>query len=518
MTPQGRESFKAEFVKLKSLKHPNILKVYEMVEGQDLIDGTLQDQVFVITDLARGGDLHSYMRKVIEHSAVTEEWVAGVFKQALRGVAYLHRLGGIIHNDIKPENILVMDEFSQRSPNKIPTVVLTDFGRAQFHRDQHFVHGDPRYQSPETWKVLTDLWSDNNYADLDLQTGAKADVWSLGATLFELLSGGCLPFLYQQCDLDTFMEGDAMIDRMRDALASDEPVRLVPYCRTASAHAMDLLTLLLDKDPQRRPSAEKVLQHQWFFQHGRPLSSHVTCSLKYYATKGRAHAMLLSALSMKLQSDHYKRMGEVFAAINSKHSGEITFPEFKSAFEGGVLSLSGATPERLRSMFNAADVDQNGKLNFNEFVAVTFDWHSLDHHELDRHLLKLFDELDRHGHGHINSAQLSRVFQGTLDRAMLQDTFAMADADGDGKISKDDLKNFLFTPASREDLERILRHEQRSSLGCFAGVASALCGNLLQFPWNKAAAMPLEAMLALQQQRRPSAMLRSASELILVPL
>lgn len=480
ITHQGQLDFEAEFKKMKALHHANILKVYEMVKGQEYIDGELQDQIFVVTDLAKGGDLHSYLRKVIEHGALTEEWVAGVFKKALSGVVHLHHTGKMIHNDIKPENILVMDPFDPESPSTVPLVVLTDFGRAQFHKDTNFVHGDPRYQSPETWTVLTALWNDQPHDDLDVRTGEKADVWSLGATLFELLSGGFLPFLYRQCDLDTFMTNDDMSNRLQKALASDLPVLLVPYCRKSSEPAKDLLSKLLQKDHKKRPTALEALEHTWFSIHDTPVDSEVARSLKYNATKGRAHAILLNALSMKLQSDHYKKMEPVFASIDSNKSGQVNFSEFKSAIDRGVACIKGASSEEaMKKMFRMADVDKNGKLNFTEFVAVTFDWDSLSHKELDLHLMKLFSDLDKDGNGHIDLKELGNIFQGTVDRSIMREIFAVVDANSDGTISKSELQTFLLEPATPADLERTKQDELRSKLGCFgclAGVVSRICG------------------------------------------
>ena len=72
----------------------------------------------IISELARGGDLHGYMEQVIAHGDFSEGRIANVVYQVLAGVAFLHS-SGCVHNDLKPDNILI---------DKDGHVKLTDFG------------------------------------------------------------------------------------------------------------------------------------------------------------------------------------------------------------------------------------------------------------------------------------------------------------------------------------------------------------------------------------------------------
>lgn len=484
-TPEGLRKFKEEFQKLKELRHPQVLKVWEMIEEAEvLVNGELRNQNYVITDYARGGDLYHYLRKVVEHRALTEEWAAGVFKQAMNGVVFLHR-NGVVHNDLKPDNILMNGAFSPTEPGKVPLVVLTDFGRATLARDMGFSHGDPRYQSPETWRVLQAMWDDDQYVDLELQMGFKADVWSMGATLYEVLSGGKIPFLYRACDLMELMDSEDISREMREALWDARPVRVRPYCVGASSEAESLLLQLMAKEPDERPSALNALKHPWFSVKGRPIDDVLSKGLRFNAQKGEAHAMLLSALASQVTSEHYKECAEAFGQVDDNNSGTLNLTEFKLAFKTSSTkssSFGGAiSDEELERMFRIADIDKNGKLSFEEFMAVTFDWRTVDPKILDSKLDRLFRDMDTDGNGSIDPDELGRAFHGVLSNQELAEIFTLIDRDGDGRVSLKELHDFLFKPMTEEDRLVIanvsrLRATHRDRFACLAKCLEGLCG------------------------------------------
>merc|ERR1740129_2560616 len=156
-----------------------------------------------------------------------------------------------------------MEEFDPSNPHKVPWVQISDYGTATFSRDTSFSWGDPRYQSPETWSRLRMVMEKGRAPRSLYKVGAKADVWSMGATLFELLSGGKIPFLYQHASLKDVLDNKELWTKLRDGIAEEE-IEIRKYCPNVSFEVEELLELMLKKEPDERPTAAEVLNHRWF--------------------------------------------------------------------------------------------------------------------------------------------------------------------------------------------------------------------------------------------------------------
>jgi len=95
--------------------HPNILKLRKVHISQRFL--------FIVTDLASGGSLKSYMRlKQITKQHLSDEECSCIVRQILEGLAHIHNLN-ILHRDIKPKNILV-----KQNKQKELEVIIADLG------------------------------------------------------------------------------------------------------------------------------------------------------------------------------------------------------------------------------------------------------------------------------------------------------------------------------------------------------------------------------------------------------
>lgn len=466
--PIAIADLRKEFDYLKCLQHPNISKVVELVLGKELENGQWTDRRYVISELAAGSDLLHYIRKMIQHQCtLREDWMAKVLHQILGGVAYLHSQR-VVHNDLKPDNILCVQEFQPESPNLVPWVTVTDFGCAKVQDEIEFVCGDPRYQSPETLRALIAHLKGNETASLDRQIGFAADIWSLGVTLFELLSGGVMPFIYEAVHNVTDVTHDPKRWETLKKEVMNEEVQIDPYLSGATQDARNLVLRMLAKDWKARPSALEVLEDRWFTsKNHHSLSEENLARLELKKTKGMAHTLLLNAMAMKLQRSHYEESWKVFQQIDVDNDGSLSLEEFQQAFEllatsptSGYLCKSpdGKDDSKgawLSHMFHMADIDRNGLLNFPEFVAVTFDWSTLEKPVLDGILRRLFNQLDKDGNGEVSVEELAEIFKGALSWSELEQVCARIDADCDGHVTVEELETFLFQSISDEDLTRL---------------------------------------------------------------
>ena len=96
---------------LKTLDHPNILKVLEFYQNEKYF--------FIVTEYLEGGELFD---RIMECQSFTEEGSSEVMEQIVSAVLYLHK-HGFIHRDLKPENII----FETKDPKSKIKVTLTNF-------------------------------------------------------------------------------------------------------------------------------------------------------------------------------------------------------------------------------------------------------------------------------------------------------------------------------------------------------------------------------------------------------
>lgn len=158
---EAHARFRREIDNVARLNHPNIVRVFEA--------GEIEGHSFFTMEFLEGRDAEDLIKK----SPLSPDDAAGIIEAVARAVGEAHR-NAIVHRDIKPGNIILRAD---------DTPVLTDFGLAQDlgHSEQltqtGVSMGTPAYMSPEQARGERD------------RVGVKSDIYSLGATLFTLLTG-----------------------------------------------------------------------------------------------------------------------------------------------------------------------------------------------------------------------------------------------------------------------------------------------------------------------------------------
>ncbi|CAO3676080.1 unnamed protein product [Umbelopsis ramanniana] len=210
-------------------KHPNVLRVYgSFVQGSKL---------YIVTPYLFGGSCLDIM-KTAYPEGLDEISIATILKQALEALIYLHK-NGHIHRDVKSGNLL-MDEDG--------TVLLADFGVSS-----SLVETGERGGVRKTF-VGTPCWMAPEVMD---QAGYdyKADIWSFGITAIELATGHA-PFAKYP-----------PIKVLMMTLSNDPPTLIRENTKHKYSKTFkDMIDLCLNKDPAKRPTAEKLLQHIFFKQ------------------------------------------------------------------------------------------------------------------------------------------------------------------------------------------------------------------------------------------------------------
>ncbi|KAJ3229656.1 hypothetical protein HDU81_005190 [Chytriomyces hyalinus] len=243
-----------------SLDHPNILCMHEVLE--------LDDAVCIVSEHAAGGSLLDYLTS---RGCASERVARHMFLQLAQAVSYMHKTAGVIHRDLKCENVLVLEDWEQKNAeagnnNKewIPTLKIADFGLSEFIRDDST--DDCASPTSPTAPPLERRLSTSSCAvgslhycaPEDLQeaasdgamNGASSDVWALGCILYAMLTGalpfndGFLPRLQQ-----TIMNGTYDASRLESCDVSDG--------------AQQLLKGIFCVDVPQRFTIEDVLASEW---------------------------------------------------------------------------------------------------------------------------------------------------------------------------------------------------------------------------------------------------------------
>jgi len=188
------------------------------------------DVAFVlIMELATGGDLQSILD---EECVPYERHVASSLRQVLQGLVAMHSRG-LVHLDIKPQNIVLMGEFPECD------VKLCDFEISRLLTpgcEIRDILGTPDYVAPEiiSFEPIT----------------TKTDMWSFGVMVYSLLTGFS-PFTGDG-DTETFVN--------ISQVSLDFPKELF---EDISTDAIDFISKLLVRLPEERMSAEECLDHSW---------------------------------------------------------------------------------------------------------------------------------------------------------------------------------------------------------------------------------------------------------------
>src|SRR5215208_4155121 len=156
--------FRREGRTAASLSHPNVVQVYDAGEG--VLDG--HETSYIVVEYVPGGDLKDLIDR---RGPLPGPMLSRIGASVADGLAHAHERG-VIHRDIKPQNVLI-DEYG--SPK------LTDFGIARALDTAHSTSTDS-YLGTATYSSPEQLQGE--------KVTPKSDVYSLGATLYHASVGG----------------------------------------------------------------------------------------------------------------------------------------------------------------------------------------------------------------------------------------------------------------------------------------------------------------------------------------
>jgi mitogen-activated protein kinase kinase kinase len=334
-TPSMYKQIKDEMSVMEMLSHPNIVEYYGIEVHRD--------KVYIFEEYCQGGSL----AQLLEHGRIEDEMVMQVYTlQMLDGLVYLHSKG-VVHRDIKPDNILL---------DHLGVIKFVDFGAAKvlaknsrtIQRSRKpggggvgpqamggmlgpdgkpaaaaSLQGTPMYMSPEVIKGETRG-----------RRGAM-DVWSLGCVVLEFATGH-RP--WSQLDNEWAI-------MFHIGMAQQHPP--LPEPGQLSEMGIDFIRNCLVIDPYERPSAEEMREHAW-------IKNLVDALNAANEEEAAAAAMNEEAGTLTRQSSGYGGDSSASAGLGSSSSNSLAGGSFvhREDSAAGVAAMAATPGTRSINGFN----------------------------------------------------------------------------------------------------------------------------------------------------------------------
>ena len=372
---EKRRQLKQEIALMRSLSHPNVLRILEVFESKD--------KTFMVLELCQGGELLDRLHAQPE-SRFPENVATRYMRSLISAIRYCHAKK-IVHRDLKLENFLFVTDKADSE------IKLIDFGLSQEVKSLDEVLtkpcGTPYYVAPE---VLMGRYN------------AKCDIWSLGVICFMLVSG--YPPFSGGTDTEVLMAVKA--GRWR--------FNANPFS-TISAECKNFLKMCMTRDVELRPNAEQLMNHKWLQQagggglakvvssaappappaaapinnnkkggarksvefkdvmeahpggEGAPsLSLDVLKRLRRYSRRSSLAKLFLQVVAHTMGPEQIADLCVDFAKLDPKGRGEITLADLREA-----LTKSDSTDEEISHIFTSVDYEGLGCIYLHEWIAAT---------------------------------------------------------------------------------------------------------------------------------------------------
>lgn len=366
------QNFLNEINFVKSLDHPNINKIYEIYNHDKKIS--------IVSEICTGGELFDLIKT---KNRLKEKEAAQIMKQIFSAISF-YQSYGIVHCDIKPENILI-ESSADLTKGKINCKII-DFGlshcSSESTSNKSNVTGTISYLAPECF---------------DGHSSCKRDVWAAGAILYNMLEGK-LPFRGE-----SNKELIESIKRMKYEFITD-----------VSEPAKDLMKCIFTNH-KKRISASDALAHHFIVNNTKNVESRPSMPINKISTainnmkefkvdKKLQHIVLGFIVHSMSESDHIKELKDLFMEFDTSGDGRLTIEELTECF-AKTMSKEQAQKEVGR-IIAYLDTDSSGYIEMQEFVRASADMKVLLTTENLNYVFSIFDK-DKNGR--ISPSEIAEV-------------------------------------------------------------------------------------------------------------
>ena len=399
---------------LKTMDHPNIVKLFEFYSNEK--------QYSIIMEYCKGGKLNTEIRN---YAPFDEKYSAYIMYQIFSAINYCHNMN-IIHGDLKPENILIVN---RNKKNNYPNIKIGDFGMSKMvEKDslQNKIVGTIYYVAPE---VILKKYNE------------KCDIWSCGVIMYVLLS--------KKPPFGGYTEEEIISNILKGVYDIEKP----PFDKI-SKNALDLIQKLLNKDINKRISAQEALNHPWFKEnkskelYNEILNDKVLQKLLDNLKKYKKNS-IIQETALAYLVHNFPQMKDVinacklFNQIDLNGDGKITEHEL---YKGLCTKIKSDTLEDdVRKIYEKLDMDDDGYIEYEEFVRAAV---SKDKFMGDNVLKFAFRFFDKDNSGKIDIGEIEKVFKKSITdqnhvEEALNKIIYEVDVNRDGKISFEEFSKVM---------------------------------------------------------------------------
>ena len=383
---------------LQTLNHDYIIKLEKVYEDKTTL--------YIVMEECKGGELFG---RICKKGKYTEKAAANVLKQLLSALRYMHDDNGIVHCDLKPDNILFLtnDEDSK--------LKIIDFGMSKvLPRLQYLTHlcGTPYYTAPEVIK--------------NRKYNHACDMWSVGVILYVMIYG--YPPFYVDPQQYGQNERKAIYEKIvrgfESKIKDTSKYGYGPWFPdhiATSPEVKDLISKLLQRQVRKRYTAKDALMHPWIVNRAnnsendlnklmvsRLVRFNNVCQFKLVITK------IFRNQFYKMRPEHFHQLEQLFIKFDTNNDGILSFKEFQDAIqEIKELNIDKKHLQQIYEQLVGGDGDGDNNNNNKKQVGIQFSdlLNALVYDYLiscDERLYDAFRKLDDDNDGKITTKQLQQ--------------------------------------------------------------------------------------------------------------
>jgi len=399
------KTFNNEIDILSKCDHPNIIRLYEIIEGEKNIN--------LIMEECKGGELFDRIQ-IKNGKKLSEKEIAKIFKEIMIAVNYLHNRG-ICHRDLKPENILFLNK-EEGSPIKLVDFglgkIFGDYGKL-YNNEMKSTVGTIYYISPEVLKGKYDQF---------------CDIWSCGVILYFMLSGE-LPF---------FGKND---DEVYDKILSMKIEFPEKQWKNINSDAIDLIKKMICNVSERL-NAQQVLNHVWVQKTAPNTEGYINevskKTIKKYYSFNKIKKSIINFISSRLNDEEIEKLKNIFYEMDINKDGTITLDEMEQC----LSKMFKNNKTYIENIFNEIDTNKSGRIEYTQFISALIEQETYLKNEK---LKEVFEKLDKNKNGKISNSEFLEFLKLQKNEEKIIDEYIKEfDLNGDGEIDYDEFLKMMM--------------------------------------------------------------------------